>query len=145
VSSPSTHCWARAGRLAALAGSLIAAAAGCGSDEDDRPATFSYVYATVLEPNCTTVNCHSSYNATQGLELDDLEKAYQSLIGRTCAQGPDPDVPPVYIDPGDPDGSQLKYLLTGDNVNVRMPPDTPLPEADIALVERWIAAGAECN
>jgi hypothetical protein len=29
--------------------------------------------------------------------------------------------------------------------SIRMPPDNPLPEADIVLIENWIAAGAQDN
>ena len=29
--------------------------------------------------------------------------------------------------------------------SIRMPPDVPLPEADIMLIQNWIAAGALDN
>jgi hypothetical protein len=37
------------------------------------------------------------------------------------------------------------YLLLGIEVRTAMPPDRPLPEADVALIERWILEGARCN
>ena len=37
------------------------------------------------------------------------------------------------------------YLLIGDNVARAMPPDRPLPDVDIDLIENWILAGAPCD
>ncbi|MDB4954974.1 MAG: hypothetical protein JWO36_2543 [Myxococcales bacterium] len=42
--------------------------------------------------------------------------------------------------PGDPAASRL-FTVLSDSSKI-MPPDVPLPQADIALIERWIAAGA---
>ena len=37
-------------------------------------------------------------------------------------------------------------LLRGQAANLpRMPPDQPLPEADILLIERWLLEGAQDN
>jgi hypothetical protein len=33
-------------------------------------------------------------------------------------------------------------FLRGENTGLRMPPDGPLPEADIRLIEAWIASEA---
>ncbi len=38
--------------------------------------------------------------------------------------------------------SPLLYLLNGEGA-LRMPPDGPLPQADIDLIDRWIKAGAK--
>ena len=44
--------------------------------------------------------------------------------------------------PGDQTSSSaLLYLLRGQG-SLRMPPDSPLPEADIVLIDDWIKAGA---
>lgn len=44
---------------------------------------------------------------------------------------------------GQPEGSPLLNWLRGsEGVPTRMPPDQPLPAADIALIEKWIADGA---
>jgi hypothetical protein len=134
------------GRHGALcAAALCAALIGCSSD-DDRSTSFSYIYATIIEPSCTTIGCHNEFVATYDLELDTLEEAYEDLVGSPC----DPATPPdpaaaTYVIPGQPDRSKLIYLMEGDDVPRRMPPDTPLPAADIDLVRQWILEGAECS
>ena len=45
------------------------------------------------------------------------------------------------VTPYDPDGSRVVNMLRARGAP-RMPPDRPLPEADIRLVERWILNGA---
>ena len=47
-------------RLAGLAAILLALAGGCGSATDDRPPKWSFISATIIEPSCATVNCHSA-------------------------------------------------------------------------------------
>jgi hypothetical protein len=134
-------------RGAVLCGWLAWACAGAScASEDDRPATWSYVWATIIEPSCTTVGCHSSFSATYGFRFDSKKGAYTYLTGRSCDEPDAPGAPPrSYVSPGQPDRSQLVYLLRGEDVPRRMPPDTPLPERDIELIERWILDGAECN
>ena len=111
-------------------------------DTDERPATWSYIHATIIAPNCTTSRCHSSYNQTADLALDDRSAAYAQLTGRSCDTGIGLDHNFVY--PGDPDRSKLMFLLRGIEVR-QMPPDIPLSDAEIDLVERWILEGALCN
>jgi hypothetical protein len=60
--------------------------------------------------------------------LDDPDEAYDDLVVRR------------FVVPGDP-ASTLMSLLEGDERR-RMPPDAPLPAADIELIRRWIEAGA---
>jgi len=103
--------------------------AGCAGDPASRPATWSYLHAAIIAPNCATSSCHSQRAATAGVVLDDPDTAYQTLIDRQ------------YVLPGD-DGSTLLLLLDGDERR-RMPPDAPLPAADIDLVRRWIEEGAK--
>lgn len=100
----------------------------CTADPADRPATWSYLHAAVIVPNCATSSCHSSLAETAGLTLDDPDEAYEQLLARS------------FVVPGDP-SSTLMSLLAGDERR-RMPPDAPLPAADIELVRLWIEAGA---
>ncbi|MBA3459198.1 MAG: hypothetical protein H0T46_04500 [Deltaproteobacteria bacterium] len=79
-------------------------------------------------PNCATSSCHSALAETAGLRLDDPDLAYDQLLARD------------FVVPGDP-SSTLMSLLAGDERR-RMPPDAPLPAADIELVRLWIEAGA---
>lgn len=113
-------------RLALLAGVL--GVCSCTDSPSERPTSWSYVHAAILAPSCATVSCHSKRTAAAGLSLDDPDTAYDQLLGR------------MYVAPGDP-GSTLLLLLEGDE-RTRMPPDAPLPQADIDLVRAWIEQGA---
>jgi hypothetical protein len=119
-------------------------ALGC-VELDDRPASWTYVHAAVIAPNCTTSNCHSNLAATAGLDLSDREGAYLFLTGQVCAGEDLPGEPPRnFVDPGAPETSHLMYLLRGEAIRP-MPPDTQLPAVEIDLVERWILEGAACD
>jgi hypothetical protein len=103
--------------------------AGCTGDPNGRPATWPYVHAAIIAPNCATSSCHSKLAATAGVELDDRDIAYDVLTSKS------------YVVAGDP-GCTLMSLLQGDEVQ-RMPPDAPLPADDIELIRTWILDGAQ--
>jgi hypothetical protein len=136
------HLWIR--WLAAATWTLVLAGSGCGSD--DRPPSFRYIHTAILVPSCTTSSCHTSSVSQGGVRLHSVEAAYTMLTGRPCESNrPPEEAPRSYVDPGHPDRSKLMYLLLGIEVRTAMPPDRPLPEADVALIERWILEGARCN
>ena len=117
---------------------------GC-LDPEKEPTNWSYVYATVVQPNCTTSNCHSALAATAGLQFHTKEAAYTYLTGRVCESEGHPEEPSHnFVVPFEPDRSKLVYMLRGEET-WRMPPDVALPDVEIDLVERWILEGAECN
>lgn len=107
---------------------LSACLSACTGEPGDRPATWSYVHAAIIAPNCATSSCHSSLATTASVALDDADEAYDVLVNRQ------------FVVPGD-SASTLLELLEG-NERRRMPPDAPLPAADIDLVRAWIEAGA---
>jgi hypothetical protein len=107
---------------------ILVACIGCAGSPSDRPADWSYVHAAVIAPNCATSSCHSERAAIAGVVLDDPDRAYRVLLDRQ------------YVIPADP-ASTLLQLLEGDE-RTRMPPDAPLPAADIELVRAWIEQGA---
>ena len=115
-------------RLAGLAAVAAVAAAGCGAT-DDRPATWSFVSATIVEPSCATVNCHSQVTQRAGLDLHAREIGYYTLKNG------------FYVIPRDSADSSLTAVLNASG-SLRMPPDNPLPSADIQLIEKWIDSGA---
>ena len=123
---------------------LLFGAVACG--EDDRPTTWSYIHAAIIVPSCTTSSCHNEYVAQAGIDLHDREGAYTILLGRTC-EDEQPDEAPDgnIVIPGSPETSRLMHLIIGENVPRAMPPDRPLPDADIELIETWILAGAPCD
>lgn len=112
---------------------VLLGAVACAAEQDDRPAEFQYIARAILRPSCATASCHSSQAKAGDVELETPEKAYESLLGPTGTGD--------YVVPENPTGSKLMQLLRGENI-ARMPPDQPLPDADIALIEAWILAGA---
>jgi hypothetical protein len=89
---------------------LVAATAACGEETDDRPASAQYIVPAITRPSCATAACHSSATAREEVVLDTVEGL--------CAYGP------------------LSIYLTGED-EIRMPADSPLPDADIALIQAW--------
>jgi hypothetical protein len=107
---------------------LLVALAACSADPLERPATWSYLHPAIVAPSCATSSCHSGLVETAGFAFDDRESSYARLLELR------------FVVPGDPT-SALIPLLEGDE-RTRMPPDAPLPQADIDLVSRWIEEGA---
>ena len=120
--------------LAVVAAALAIVVSGCNGTSDDRPQTWSFISATITEPSCATVNCHSAITHQGGVDLSAREIGYQSLV------------PTYFVFPGDPQHSPVVTLMNAVG-SIRMPPDNPLPEADIQLIENWIAfpSGAKNN
>jgi hypothetical protein len=115
--------------LIAAAVAAGAGAAGCGSQGDDRPATWEYISTAIVQPNCATANCHSNLAQSSGVELDRINRGYDALISR------------FFVIPGHPEDSSLMLLLNGQGSR-RMPPDFPLAQQDIDLIAQWITNGA---
>ena len=146
-------------RFVALARATIAlmlAGAAC-SRTDDRPAVWTYVSAELFQPSCATASCHSRGRAVAGVDFSDPDRGYESLTGLKIWI-PDPagtiggdcktvgatvycerDRPLVLA--FNPEQSRVVNMLRA-RAAPRMPPDRPLPEADIQLIETWILDGA---
>lgn len=122
----------RVERLAMVLSVWVLAAAGCGTAIDDRPVKWSFISATIIEPNCATVSCHSSVAQRSGVDLHTRDIGYNALIKGH------------FVFPNDSADSELMYLMHAQG-SIRMPPDVPLPEVDIDLIKRWIDAGAVNN
>jgi hypothetical protein len=123
---------------------LVAALSGCDA-AGDRSAEWSYVHAAIIRPGCTSSNCHSKLGSQAGADLSTPEAAYIVFTGKGCDAPELPGEPPGnFVRPGHPEQSKLMYLLRGVGGTI-MPPDSPLPDAEIAIVERWILEGATCD
>jgi hypothetical protein len=118
--------------LAGIAALSAVAGAGCGGSTDDRPAKWSFIAATIIEPSCATVNCHSALTQRAALDLHDRESGYYALVNGK------------YVIASDPEQSTVIQVMNAQG-STRMPPDVPLPTADIALIESWIASGIPNN
>ena len=126
----------------------------CGSAEDNRPADWAYIAPAIIIPNCATSSCHSEAAAASGLDMSTPAKAYRSLTklkgsAPICTTDdddkfvcPETETKRPLITAGNPAQSRTVNMLRGIGAE-RMPPDRPLAEADIALVEEWIANGAK--
>jgi len=131
------------------------------SGADTRPAEWGFIAPEVFQPSCATASCHSPAAAAAGLDFSSADTGYVSLTGLwVWLVVPDGGVQPggvpcstmagslvceqmlrPLVTPYDPSGSRLINTLRAQNAP-RMPPDRPLSEADIELVERWILNGA---
>jgi hypothetical protein len=123
--------------------SVWVVAVGCGG-EDKRPATWSYVSAAIIQPNCATSSCHSRGAAVAGLDLSTADNGYSDLVDQKLPDAGGVDrtkVPRLLVLPGNPAQSRVVNMMRAFGA-ARMPPDRPLAEADIRLVEEWILAGA---
>lgn len=108
--------------------------------EPDAPSFTEALY--VLEAGCGT--CHTSAYIGRFLEDGDAAASYALLLNA------DPHSAPTlrYVVPGDPDASLIIRRLVDDpELGEAMPPEDTyaiaLTEDQIALLRRWIAAGAE--
>ena len=74
--------------------------------------------------------CHNQNQARSDLALDTYVRAMQGGAGGNV------------LEPGDPDGSRL-YLLVTHQEEPKMPKEQDkLPEAELALIRKWIEGGA---
>lgn len=122
-------------RRLALFAAAAAALIGCGSMTDERPLKWSFISAAITEPSCATVNCHSEVAHYNGVDLHERAAGYASLTVKGFTR---------LNDPMDPTSAPVLLLMRAEG-SIRMPPDVPLPEADIVLIQNWIAAGAPNN
>ena len=121
----------------------IAAAGGVahGGGGNPQPVSFEVDVQPILDENCVT--CHQSSGAPQGLVLE-AGKSWHSLLQGRSAESKLP-----LVAPGRPDESYLLHKLAGTQTTTgsgaQMPPGDPLAPDKIAIVQRWIAAGAPNN
>jgi len=132
-------------RLVSLA-ALVAGA--CGTATDDRPATLEYITDTILAPSCAAAQCHSAFKRQVGDAFDTVASTRHSIVANLLVSYPG--------DVADPASSYLIQTITVGSQsildpslgNVRMPYDSAMPDADVKLLERWIAdglPGAQCE
>ena len=95
-------------------------ASACGTTPDERPVTFEFVTLAVLAPSCGQVQCHSTSSKINGYAFDTLEAARETMNRLS--------------------GNKLLNVLTDTGEN-KMPPDAPMAEEDIALIQAWVDAG----
>jgi hypothetical protein len=142
-----------------LFGSLGFVSLACGDGVDDREPAWDYISPAITQPACASSSCHSRAAAAAGLDFSDPERGYKSLTSlwvwivdpsgtkeANCKEAHGTVVcqrafRPLVV-PFNPSQSRLVNMLRARGAT-RMPPDRPLPEADIRLIERWILRGAK--
>jgi hypothetical protein len=128
---------------------LAAVTGACGGEEDDRDPVWGYISPAIIQPNCATSSCHSKASAVAGLDFSTLDTGYTSLCAdakhclhlaerMTSMERP----PRQMVIPYNPEESRVIHMMRATGAR-RMPPDRPLAEADIQLIERWILNGAK--
>jgi hypothetical protein len=136
--------------VALFSGALLS---GCGSNEDNRPAQWSYIYPAIIQPSCATASCHSNFTRRAGVNFGDKEEAWIQMACRhfvvSCAPAGTNDActgQPSTCTAGQTavDQSQVLYQLRAMGAS-RMPPDFALPDADIQLISDWVFNGAQNN
>ena len=112
---------------------------GCGTT-DDRPQNLDYITKSILAPACATAVCHSSFRQEEGLVFDTVDNARATFQADPQLIGFEEN------DPNKTPGLILNLTLEQQGAP-RMPYDQPLPDADVALIEDWLRAGAPgvCN
>ncbi len=125
----------KAARLALLSSGAFALA-GCGGSDAPSP-NFNWDVRPILSNNC--FRCHGPD--------EDARKAGLRLDLRDAATAELPETPgKTAIVPGRPEASELIRRVSSTDVDVVMPPpDThlALTADDVAVLTRWIEAGAE--
>jgi len=144
--------------VARFAGTLlvVGAATACATEDKEEPSappTMDAVFEQVLEPRCTFSSCHSAPTVAAKLDLS-RERACNALVDTVSCLFPQRKL----VVPSSPDDSFLMHKLTGNGLteaptgecanqsNAPMPfGGSTIPDDEIALVRRWIAAGAPCE
>jgi hypothetical protein len=123
---------------------ILLSSGGCDTAAD-RSTAWSYIHSSIIRPSCTTSACHSKLGSQGGVDLSTPDAAYLLLTGHGCDAPEVAGSPPGnFVRPGHPEASELVYLLRGEGGTI-MPPDVPLPDAEIEIIERWILEGAACD
>ncbi len=130
------HCERSGGRAASAALAVVILSAACGRAAEVAP-SFTRDIKGILSNRC--VRCHGpdaesrAGGGDEGLRLDTFAGATADLGGHAA------------IVPGKPDESELIARITSTDPDIVMPPPEAgerLPEKQVEMLKRWIAAGA---
>jgi len=111
--------------------SLSSASSGVCADGEITPANLEFFEKSVrplLVKRC--YKCHSGDENDGGLQLDSRASVMQGGDSGNVISGTDPDK------------SLLIDAIRYQNRDLQMPPDTRLPDNEIAVLEKWVRLGA---
>ncbi len=121
--------------------------------EPTEDVSFSADVQPILTQRCAFSNCHASPEAIQGANFE-AGNAYSNLVGAPSVESTflAPDNILNRVEPGSPDRSYMFLKITGCTAEGcfldRMPPppgQSPLGDAEIAVIRQWIEDGAPDN
>jgi hypothetical protein len=99
---------------------------------------FSEIQTNVFTPDCATAGCHDGGTMAANLNLE-AASSYANLVAIASTQ----DAGVQRVNPGNPDMSYLITKLEGPGASGgQMPPNGPLPQAEIDVIRQWITDGA---
>ncbi len=113
---------------------LAVALLGACANESTTRETASYIIEAILVPHCAHGGCHTSVTKPHNLAFDTIPAAIASMKSV--------DKRSPLVTPGDSARSEL-YTILQYGASGIMPPDAPLAQADIDLIQHWIDDGAE--
>ncbi|MFM7520192.1 MAG: PSD1 and planctomycete cytochrome C domain-containing protein [Planctomycetota bacterium] len=109
---------------------LLVAGLSAGAVAADGDELFRERVEPILTRRCGGCHSHAAATMEGGLALDS-----RSGWATGGSRGP-------AIVPGDPDGSLLIRAVRHADPDLRMPEEGPIPAAEIAILEAWVAGGA---
>jgi hypothetical protein len=128
-----------------IAGWIADGAPRDAGDEAGAPVSFAEVQTSVFDRRCTSGACHSAATRSGGLSLV-AGDSYDALVNVETDNPTARGAGLLRVKPSSPEESFLVAKLTGDlaaGEGAVMPLGAPsLPEDELDLVRRWIAAGA---
>jgi cytochrome c551/c552 len=100
------------------------------------PPTYAAIYSKIFQPTCAAGRgtCHTADAKMGGLFFQNPAEAYQLLIGVTDGR--------ARVLRDNPGCSLLAERLESRDRRFQMPPGTPLSDAELCTVMKWLAAGA---
>jgi hypothetical protein len=118
--------------------------AGAQGASDGGAATFTEVYAQIINgaPDCN--GCHTPPDPTGDLDMSTQAVAYANLVGKPATAAPKcASATQLLVDPGDAAHSLLYLKVTSPPCGSQMPLDgAALTAPQVELIESWINAGA---
>lgn len=106
------------------------------SCEPDYAPVFEVIFENILALRCGLPGgCHSAEGARAGLVLDEVQRAYDTLMGLEDNRS--------RVIPGEPSCSLVVTRLASISPTLVMPPGDPLPAGERCAIDLWILDGAE--
>ena len=93
--------------------------------------TFEAIFANRMQETCGAGGrtCHSSTGAQSGLVMDDIDLAYDGLLGLNGGT--------ARVVPGDPECSEMIRRIESNDEDYQMPPGEKLSAGERCAIRKW--------